>query len=295
MLGEQVSAEGGLLLIGTGAVASFLLPRLLGAGHTVQLFGSPSPRLHALSKLAPAVSDPALLARHDGWLVCCKGWQNSEKVRMLAQVPRPRRILVLQNGLEPELGWQGLAPLVERGLCTYGLASTGPGQVVGGEAGELLLPAGSPWLEILRPTGLELWEREDMAGAIWWKLVVNASLNVVAALDGLLNGQVLESFATRTRLQQAAREVAAVGCQLGMDTSSEDAVAVVERVATLTADNVCSTLSDLRRGRPTEYDSINGALLRLARLHGLSTPVLDQLDHEFRLLQTGWTSLEAVS
>jgi ketopantoate reductase len=55
----------------------------------------------------------------------------------------------------------------------------------------------------------------------------------------------------------------------------------MEAVARATAGNVCSTLADLRSGRPTEYDSINGAVLRRGRLAGMSLPALEELDRRF--------------
>lgn len=289
----QVAANG-LLVIGTGAVASFLLPRLLPVESRLQIFGSPSPRLHALSALASTASDPSAVERQAGWLVCCKTWQNREKVEALATAPAPDRILVLQNGLEPELDWLGLAPVVERGLLTYGVTSVGPGRAAGGEEGEIVLASGSPFVAVLRAAGLRVVEHDDMPAAVWWKLVVNASLNVVAALGGLLNGQVLEHPPSRARARQAALEVAELGRRFGLDLSAQ-AVAVMERVAAITAGNVCSTLADLRSGRPTEYESINGALLRLAQAQGVRLPMLEELDREFWQAQAGRHRLRAVS
>src|SRR5690606_2812271 len=151
-----------------------------------QLFGSPSPRLQALARWTVpergALSEAAAVAQHDEWLVACNSWQNDEKVDQLRTAPHPERILVLQNGLAPELPWRELSATLERGLVLYGVASVAPGRVSGGERGEIALQRGSRWVQPLRAAGLAVVEREDITAAVWRKLVVNASLNVVAAL-----------------------------------------------------------------------------------------------------------------
>lgn len=272
-----------MLVIGTGAVASFLIPRLAAGGHALQVFGSPGDRLSALKASARlgAVSQASEVATHETWLVVCKTWQNEEKLRQLASAPAPQRILVLQNGLEPERGWSRLAA-VERGLMTYGVASLGPGQVVGGEAGEIAVAAGSPWAEVFRRSGLRVSQAESMREAVWWKLVVNASLNVVAALGNLRNGEVLEKPTARMWAGFAARQVAQVAGLFGVPIAADDAVRRMEDVARATSENVCSTLADLRSGRPTEYASINGAVLGLAG--ELPLEALRELDRRFSLI-----------
>lgn len=274
-----------MLVIGTGAVASFMVPRLMAAGQVPQVFGSPSPRLAALRDYTSAVSDPRAVQEHEGWLVLCKSWQNGAKLEQLRSVPRPRTILVLQNGLAPEADWTLPEVSVERGLSTYGLASLGPGLSLGGERGEIVLPLGSVWREVLRAAGLQVREVQEMAPAVWAKLVVNASLNVVAALHDLRNGEVLERPATRRLAAAAAREVACLARHDGVDLQGLDPVQVMEGVARGTAGNICSTLADLRSGRPTEYDSINGAVLRRARALGLALPTLEKLDRRFSALR----------
>lgn len=272
-------------MIGTGAVASFLLPKLGALEVPLQLFGAASPRLSALAPLVSpglgAVCDASEVASHQDWLVVCKSWQNPSKVEQLKAAPPPQRILVLQNGLEPERDWLPLGAQVERALSTYGVASTMPGRVVGGEAGEITVPTGSPWAQLLRRAGLAVNEQDNITLAIWWKLVVNASLNVVAALEGVRNGEALAIPTLRCQILAVADEVASLAEAIGVGLGGDEPVQVVERVARATAGNVCSTLADLRSSRPTEYNSINGALLRLAHEHGVQVPCLEALDRKF--------------
>jgi 2-dehydropantoate 2-reductase len=49
-----------------------------------------------------------------------------------------------------------------------------------------------------------------------------------------------------------------------------------------TAENRCSMLQDLEARRPTEIDSITGAIVRRGRRTGVATPVSEALLHAVR-------------
>ena len=64
--------------------------------------------------------------------------------------------------------------------------------------------------------------------------------------------------------------------------TAAEVLAAVEATCRATADNYNSMLQDLRRGRVTEIDYINGYLLARAAEHGLSCPANAQLYEEVR-------------
>ena len=285
-----------MLVVGTGAVASFLLPKLAQAGLDLQVFGTASSRLRALGRYR-SVSSPRRVDPHQDWIVVCKVGQNLGKIRQLRNAPPPRRILVLQNGLSPEADWQAAWPQakVERGLNTYGVSTVSPGAVRGGEAGEVVIPRFSPWLSVLTKAGLNVRPTGDIRAAIWTKLIVNASLNVVAALGDMKNGEVLEHPLTRSHAAKAALEVTALADYFKVRLKELDPVGLMEGVANATADNICSTLADLRSGRTSEYDAINGELLRLARRYRLRLPMLEELDRQFALMLSMRSAIERLA
>jgi 2-dehydropantoate 2-reductase len=125
-----------------------------------------------------------------------------------------------------------------------------------------------------------------MTAAVWWKLVVNGSLNVVASLANLRNGEVLERARTRHWARLAASQVAQTARGLGIEISGRQAMERMEAVARATASNVCSTLADLKSGRPTEYGAINGAILQQASRLGLALDGLRELDRRFAMIST---------
>ena len=276
-----------MLIVGTGAVAAFLCRSLKS---DFQVFGAPSARLSALDKLYSAgresvgVSRPDEVGAHALWIVAVKAWQNSEKFELLKGAPRPQAVLVLQNGLDPEVCWRQPDWKVERGLSTYGVRSIGPGVVEGGEMGCLTLKQHSAFHDVLEQAGLAVETAADMRASVWRKLAVNASLNVVATLYGLTNGEALAHPEGAHTMLQVCGEVARLARCLGVEAEALDYWQHTQHVARQTGENICSTLADFRAGRPTEYDSINGRLLQLGRQWGVKIPALQSLDRRFSSL-----------
>ena len=120
---------------------------------------------------------------------------------------------------------------------------------------------------------LNPWIHEDAATLIWEKVVLNLAINPIAALAGLTNGELLESglFNACMMVYREAAQVAAME-----RVSLADEPAFERRLRTVleqTADNTCSMLQDLKKGRKTEISALNQAVVALAEGHGLSVPI----------------------
>lgn len=273
-----------MLIVGTGALATLLAQRAEEKGVDFQLFGPPSARTQALNRRFPGrvVTRPQDIRPQQPWLVAVKTWQNKDKAQELRLAPPARAILAVQNGLEPHLDFRALsAGKVERALCSYGVKSDGPGRVLGGELGEMVLQKGSVFKSLLEKVGFVCREASDFEAAVWHKLAVNASLNTVAAFFGLTNGEVLQNRRAAGLAQAAALEVRTVALACGVRWGHPDPWVLTSTIARQTASNVCSTLADRRRGLPTEYDSINGEVLGRARAIGLKVPALEAIEMWF--------------
>ncbi|KAJ3511385.1 hypothetical protein NLJ89_g4120 [Agrocybe chaxingu] len=132
------------------------------------------------------------------------------------------------------------------------------------------------------------------------KLVVNAVINPLTALMGCRNGQLFDHPEAKDLLQQVCDEAhSAYAAQMKHDTeawledlessgvdmtrvevptfpetlTSEALQKETVRIAEITKGNISSTLRDVRRGRKTEIDFINGYLVGLGRTYGLDMPV----------------------
>ncbi|KAH7886099.1 ketopantoate reductase PanE/ApbA C terminal-domain-containing protein [Phlebopus sp. FC_14] len=139
----------------------------------------------------------------------------------------------------------------------------------------------------------------DIQLAMRKKLVVNAVVNPLTAILGCRNGALFRDQGSERMLRNVCNEAAAVfQAQLEADTQAwldslppevdrsqvplgriphdlqaESLVNEVKRVAYLTRGNISSTLSDIRKGRPTEISFLNGYLVRLGQKYGIPMPV----------------------
>ena len=121
--------------------------------------------------------------------------------------------------------------------------------------------------------GLPTLVDRDVTSLIWGKLVVNVGINALTALLHLRNGQLADFAETRELVGMAVEEAVTVAGAAGVTLPYENAVEKVLAVATSTAGNQSSMLQDILRGRLTEIDSINGALVQEGHRLGIATPV----------------------
>jgi len=199
-------------------------------------------------------------------------WAAETAKRVLA---KGGTILTIQNGLGHRerlatvLGDERVAVGVS--LDGETLRTTGPGRVELGRA-----PHVDDLAAALRAGGMTATVVDDAWPAVWRKLVGNAAVNPVSALVGITNGELLQHLAARI-VDAAARECARVASSEGVPISDAEAIVLWRAMAELTAGNRSSMLQDVRSGRPTEIDWINGEVIRRGRRHGVPTPVNEAL------------------
>jgi len=121
---------------------------------------------------------------------------------------------------------------------------------------------------------------------IWTKVLYNCCLNAPAALLDTCYGKLGEFEATREILRAIITEVLAVAENRGIDMGFTDAAAYekvfYEELLPPTYAHHPSTLQDLKSGKKTEIEALNGAIVRMGKEKGIPTPVnwtLTQLIH----------------
>jgi 2-dehydropantoate 2-reductase len=113
----------------------------------------------------------------------------------------------------------------------------------------------------------------DVASLVWSKLVINVGINALTALVGQPNGRLLDFEETRGLMADLVAEAVAVAGARGIRLTHTDPLAAVYETARRTGANRSSMLQDFDRGRETEIDFINGAIVREAGALGIPTPV----------------------
>ena len=130
---------------------------------------------------------------------------------------------------------------------------------------------------LLSEANIETKVSSDVEGTIWSKLIINAAINPLTAITRLKNGQLLESEETRRLLDLVAEESAKIVELAGVSLAYPDIKSKVYDVCEATAENTSSMLQDILRGKRTEIDAINGAIVEKAKELNIDAPVNEML------------------
>lgn len=114
----------------------------------------------------------------------------------------------------------------------------------------------------------------DEMKLLWTKLSFLAPSALTTSASGLTMGGVTGDPVWRKMLEDAVREVAAVGTASGTPL---DASAVIKFFDKAWPDGRSSMQKDVAAGNPPELDGIAGPILRRAEEHGIDVPVTREL------------------
>ncbi|WP_281646147.1 2-dehydropantoate 2-reductase [Parendozoicomonas sp. Alg238-R29] len=108
------------------------------------------------------------------------------------------------------------------------------------------------------------------------KLAINSAINGLAVLHDCPNGSLLEG-ALQKQVQNLCTETAQILSADSYTITAERLLETVNHVLKVTAENINSSLQDVRNNRTTELNWINGYLLTRAQKHGIAAPAHKQL------------------
>lgn len=117
---------------------------------------------------------------------------------------------------------------------------------------------------------------DAIATTIWGKVAYNCMLNPLSALLDVPYGALAQSEETRAIMRDVAVELYAVaaarGVALDPATPEEYLGHFYKALLPPTAAHYASMREDLRQGRRTEIDALNGAVARMGAEAGIATP-----------------------
>ena len=294
-----------ILVLGAGAIGSVLGGFLARAGHDVTLLGRAwhldAVRDHGLrisglwgehwvKRLSVATRPEEVAAQppFDWVFVCVKSPQTAEAAAQLPAWLGPKTLVcAFQNGLG---NYETLLRTVPAERLALGRVIFGvelaPGHVrVTVFADEVLI--GSPdarcpgthaaaLAAALQESGIPARATATILVALWAKVLYNCALNGLSALFEVPYGKLLEHPAAERLMKAIIEEAYRVAAACGVRLEPSEAGAYLEllfaRLIPDTAGHRSSMLQDLRRGRVTEIDALNGAIVRFGGEAGLATP-----------------------
>jgi 2-dehydropantoate 2-reductase len=124
---------------------------------------------------------------------------------------------------------------------------------------------------VLTEAGIPTTVAANIAGALWSKLVVNCAYNALSAVADLPYGAMVEVEGATGVMTAVITECVAVAEACGVALPA-DIVARTLSVAATMPGQYSSTAQDLKRGKPTEVDFLNGTVVRKGAELGIATP-----------------------
>jgi 2-dehydropantoate 2-reductase len=185
-------------------------------------------------------------------------------------------ILCVQNGLGGEdivKEAVGGRCVVLRAITHFGGIFRTPGVVEFKVAGNTLIeqsPRSAEIADLFTACGLDGRLSDSMKMDIWRKLVINCVINPVTAIVGSDVGGIANAGLgplKRLVVDECLDVARADGVRFDLDfVETIDSVFASSR-------NIASMRQDLLKGRPTEIDHLNGAVVDLGRRFGIACPV----------------------
>jgi len=228
--------------------------------------------------------------RDKGWIenlvIATKTYQLLSALQPLRERLDARStVLLMMNGIPPPTATlfpdPESRPRCLSAVTTHGIFSTerfcitlaGVGELHFGPSSEL-----AGWFEEqLQRTGGIMVTGEELRRRQVEKLTVNAAINPVSALWGVKNGETMGIPEAVGVMRGVVKEVAEVE-----ELDETQLWRKVEEVAKMTKDNWSSMCQDLRAGRRTEVEEINGWVVNRAKEMGKKCKVNEALIERVR-------------
>lgn len=210
-------------------------------------------------------------------LVTTKVSETAAALAPIAQFVRDDTTIVsLQNGFDSErIARRAVGPrgVVLRAITQFGAIFEAPGVIQFMARGYTLLEKherSEAIAAVLNAASLDCRISADITRDVWHKLTINCVVNPITAILGCEVGGIANPQL------DPLKELVIAEC---VDVAASQGVALEENFQEEISDffrpshNLASMLQDLRRGRPTEIDYLNGAVATLGARHNIACPV----------------------
>ena len=292
-----------IAVIGPGGIGCLFASLLSEGGHSVCLIDRRPERAALISREGLIIESngdlrkvplrafayPADIGPVELIILCVKSHETAGTIPSVqALSDSETSVLSLQNGL-------GNLEVIERivkssnlfaGITTMGATVIGLNRIRhAGEGLTFVGPLGNnqtgaeKLTKMLSKAGIETAATKDTKAMLWSKLVINAAICPVSVLATLPNGELAKNEKWRALLGKAAEEAGQIADAKGITLMFADPVKAVLEVCDKTAANISSMLQDVRRGRKTEIEAINGVIVRSAAEVGIEVPTNSMLYH----------------
>jgi 2-dehydropantoate 2-reductase len=276
--------------MGAGAVGCYYGAVLARAGHEVTLIGRlqhveavqrSGLRLQTIDSdrhiQLRASTEPDAVRGAELVLFSVKSTDTEAAGKALApHLERDAAILTLQNGVDNA---ERLAATLGRevipAVVYVAVEMAGAGHVRHHGRGELVIASSKQSGAIAAAfgaAGVPVETSDNVAGALWAKLIVNCAYNALSAITQLPYGRLVQGAGIPAVMRDVVDECLAVAQAAGVNVPG-DMHEAVRRIAQTMPGQYSSTAQDLTRAKKTEIDHLNGFVVRKGESLGVRTPV----------------------
>ncbi|MFH1421286.1 MAG: 2-dehydropantoate 2-reductase [Planctomycetota bacterium] len=286
-----------ICVVGPGAIGCLFAAHLAEGGHNVFLLDKNHERAGLISRKGitverenkkrvvkvQAAANAEIIGVCDIVLIAVKSYDTESAVKHALPLSGKKSIfLTLQNGLGNEYK---IASVVGKektiaGTTAHGANVLSSGSIIHAGIGDTYIGELSGRLtvrvkkiaEIFSSCKINTSPVTNINSRIWGKLVLNAGINPLTVLLNCRNGELLNRPESKELMRLLVEEAAAVAKKKKIRLPYPDAFAQTQKVAFLTGANISSMLQDVRKGKKTEIDYINGAVVREGKNENSPTP-----------------------
>jgi 2-dehydropantoate 2-reductase len=295
-----------IAVIGAGGVGGYFGGRLAQAGHDVTFLarGATLDALRAnglrvdsilgdfVVNPVNATDEPGEIGKVDAVLMAVKSWQIPDAAARIAPLLGADTMVVpLENGIDaPDV----LSSIVGRqhvlgGLCAIVSFVVAPGHirhaasepmVMFGELDHSRSDRAERLRDAFASANVHVEVPPDIHRSMWSKFLFIAPLSGIGALTRVPVGVWRADEDIRRIVTQALQEVVALAQARGIDLGGDDAIRRTwERYDAMAPESTSSMQRDIVDGKPSELDAQLGAIVRLAKEHGVDATVSAMIYH----------------
>ena len=294
-----------IAVLGAGSIGCLVAAKLVESGHDVLVHArgehgamlavsgleitglwnySVSPDQWTVS-LDEAGIHPSLEKSFDQAIITSKAI-DTDALCKIATILTDGPVLSLQNGLgNHEILKNHFFENSAVGVTTNAVKRTSPGKIEWVGKGNLIIGGAKAeaFCETLQQLSAEY--SGGVSKTIWNKLLLNVAINPIAAICGVLNGE-LRFEPLLSQAESTMLEAAKIARMMGIEISEDqELIQNLHSVLDSTADNECSMLADVKAGRETEIDFLCGQVVQRGERLGVPTPLNSMLLSQIKSLR----------
>lgn len=233
---------------------------------------------------ARATDDVNEVGETDLVILGVKAWQVPEAARAITPlVTSSTLVLPLQNGVDaiPQLVAEFGSGNVIGGLCRIVSFVVEPGHIrhagfapsiIIGELDNSRTDRIARIESVFKGAGLNITIASDIQVALWTKFLFIASFSGVGAVANAPAGVTRSDPKWRAQILSAMEEIYTLAQSRGIKLPSDSVDTVMAAIDDLPEDATSSMQRDIVAGKPSELESQNGAVVRMAHEAGVAAP-----------------------